>query len=172
MAARTHGEGQNTDGQTNFNQNTAVSLQTSTETDFSDADSCPLKDAALCHLAAGCWYPAVPCDRKITAPLPDDEFYALSTSINRFAATLKKQLRDYQDTYILLRQLHLFPRHPRDPLQPGLECTTHEQLLLKDPVESKAKSSLIHYTCQEDSPESVTNLLSYPQPLDPAFRQE
>ena len=131
-------------------------MHTSTEADFSDADPCPLKGAAPCHLAAGLGKPTVPYAHKRTSPLHDDEFHDLDASINQFATTLRQQLREYHATHILLQQLHLFPRLPRDARQPGLECTTHgDQETLKESVKSNSNS---HYSIIQPDDQQPTNL--------------
>ena len=156
MAARAHSGELKIEGQNDFKKESRVSMQTSTEADFSDADPCPLKGAPPCHLAAGVRKPAVPYAHKRTSPLHDDEFYDLDASINQFATTLKQQMPEYHATHILLQQLHLFPRLPRDARQPGLECTTHgDQETLKDSVKSNSNS---HYSIIQRDAQQPTDL--------------
>ena len=131
-------------------------MQTSTEADSPDADPCPLKGAAPCHLGAGFRKPAVPYAHKSTSPLHDDEFYDLDASINQFATTLKQQLRESHATHILLQQLHPLPRLPRDARQPGLEFTTHgDQETLKESVKSNSNS---HYANIQPDDQQTINL--------------
>ena len=156
MAARAHSEELKIEGQNDFGQKSQVSMQESREADFSDADPCPLKGAAPCHLAAGFRKPAVPYAHKGMSPLQDDEFYDLDASINQFATTLKQQLREYHATHILLQQLHLFPRLPRGARQPGLECTTHgDQETLTESVKSNSNS---HYSNIQPDDQQPTDL--------------
>ena len=156
MAARAHSEELKIEGQNDFKQKSGVSMHTSTEADFSDADPCLLKGAAPCHLAAGFRKPTVPYAHKRTSPLHDDEFHDLDASINQFATTPKQQLREYHATHILLQQLHLLPRLPRDARQPGLECTTHgDQETLKESVKSNSNS---HYSIIQSGDQQPTNL--------------
>ena len=156
MAASAHSEELKIGGQNDFKQKSRVSMHTSTEADFSDADPCPLKGADPCHPAAGFRKPTVPYADKRTSPLHDDEIHDLDASINQFATTLKQQLREYHATHILHQQLHLFPCLPRDARQPDLECTTHgDQETLKESVRSNSNS---HYSIIQPDDQQPTNL--------------